>query len=68
MSLIIKGMELPEGCYQCPILYDDMYCPIADCSVDDVVDDVGLDLYENRMPACPLVYVSDTEHIDRTPN
>lgn len=53
MSVIIKGMEMPENCYKCPLRRRDgmdIVCPVAHerFSVADV------NIQEYRLPNCPL--------------
>lgn len=49
MSVLIKGMKMPDGCYVCPILnQDDCYCEVKQAKADDIFD---------RPDWCPLVEV-----------
>ena len=67
MSLIIKGMDMPESCLKCPFTYE------GDCTADEGLTDVyllELTLTE-RHPECPLKELPaphgrliDAEYID----
>ena len=49
MSLIVKGIEMPKNCKDCPCFCEEyFYCQVKES------DDVGL---ENRPKDCPLVPV-----------
>ena len=53
MSLLIKSMKMPKSCWDCPFLYDFLYCSIRHCIKER---------YENedkRDKNCPLVEVPE---------
>jgi hypothetical protein len=51
MSVMIKGMDMPESCLKCPFTYE------GDCTADAGLTDVYLFLTE-RHPDCPLSELS----------
>ena len=56
MSVLIRGMKMPENCYKCPLRRRDgmdIVCPVAHerFSVADV------NILEYRLDNCPLVHV-----------
>ena len=56
MSVIVKGMEMPECCYDCPFIRTsfagDYYCAKGKGDEDDLKK-----LYSQRMADCPLVEI-----------
>ena len=50
MTILIKGMEMPENCEQCPFFWDD--CGV---SGEDLAEDFRT--HRQRHPNCPLVLV-----------
>lgn len=57
MSVLIKGMEMPKNCVECPFekfIFDELWyeCPLLDGKTVNSVRDSG------RLPDCPLVAVS----------
>ena len=49
MGVYVKGMEMPDACYSCPILnQDDCYCEIKFAKADDIFE---------RPNWCPLTEV-----------
>ena len=59
MSILIKGMEMPENCWDCPLQYDYMCC--------SVMDEIKLtdENEKKRDRNCPLEEVTET-HDKRT--
>ncbi len=56
MSVLIKGMEMPKNCYDCPLNYDTIDCMVADIALREKGG--GDFLYEHeRASHCPLVPV-----------
>ena len=56
MSVIIKGMKIPENCSECPLEYDQMMCSVAGYVwFDQDYLDIGFDSTQDRLPECPLV-------------
>lgn len=56
MSVLIKGMEMPDSCYDCPLCYDNMACMVATkCYID--LNKEGFHFCEERHPDCPLISV-----------
>ena len=58
MSVLIKGMDMPTGCYTCPIIYSedgvfDFECPINSYLLWHDAEDV----IRYRPDSCPLVEV-----------
>lgn len=54
MSVIVKGMEMPNNCYDCPFIRasyaGDYYCAKGNGTEDDLKK-----VYGQRMADCPLV-------------
>ena len=54
MSVIVKGMEMPKNCYDCPFIRasfaGDYYCAKSRGYEDDLKK-----LYSQRMADCPLI-------------
>ena len=51
MSVIVKGMEMPESCYRCPMANDDFYlCGATEKYLEN-------DSEERRPDWCPLVEI-----------
>ena len=49
MSVIVKGMEMPESCYRCPMANDDFYlCGATEKYLEN-------DSEERRPDWCPLI-------------
>ena len=55
MSLLIKGMEMPESCYNCDFTNDGFYL----CKAAHPYKPLENDCEERRPDWCPLVEVSD---------
>ena len=58
MSVLVKNMEFPKNCYDCPFIRasvaGDFYCVAGDGIEEDLKK-----LYERRMSDCPLVEVKE---------
>ena len=55
MSVIVKGMEMPESCYKCPMANDDFYlCGATEKYLDNNSE-------ERRPDWCPLIEVELVE-------
>ena len=54
MSILIKGMEMPKNCMDCPMNYDSIDCVLVfDISLRDKDNEF---MYEDkRHPKCPLI-------------
>lgn len=53
MGVFIKGMEMPESCYRCPMANDDFYlCGATEKYLEN-------DSEERRPDWCPLVEVTE---------
>lgn len=56
MSILIRGMEMPTNCYDCPFIRQsfgfDFYCAKGNGIEDDIKN-----VYSKRMDDCPLVEV-----------
>ena len=51
MSVIVKGMEMPESCYRCPMANDDFYlCGATEKYLEN-------DSEERRPEWCPLIVI-----------
>ena len=56
MSILIKGMQMPKNCSDCPLNYDMMSCMITGtCWWSDTMVQMGFDCQESRLYNCPLV-------------
>lgn len=56
MSILIKGMEMPKSCSDCPMCYDMMQCSIA----EPIINFFKVKEFEfcaERHPRCPLVEI-----------
>ena len=56
MSVLIKGMEMPKSCDDCPLNYDSIDCMVADNALREKGSGDFLFDHE-RQPNCPLVDV-----------
>ena len=56
MSVIVKGMEMPKNCYDCPFIRasfaGDYYCAKGKGDEDDLKK-----VYNRRMNDCPLIEI-----------
>ena len=60
MSVIVKGMEMPESCYRCPMANDDFYlCGATEEYLEN-------DSEERRPDWCPLVEIPTPHGLTRT--
>lgn len=58
MSIIIKGMEMPTNCADCPLNYDQMACGVTGTRWwSDSMVIMNFDSDKERMPNCPLIEV-----------
>lgn len=60
MSVLIKGMDMPNNCLECNFEYDCMMCKITGTSFiwgEDGKERTGFYEEEQRLPDCPLVEV-----------
>lgn len=53
-EILIKGIEMPEGCYYCPILIGKANCICAITGTKIRIEKVREELEDERMPDCPL--------------
>ncbi len=63
MSILIKGMEMPENCDDCWALDD--YGDYPRCRITEEQRGYNFPIREKRMPNCPLVFVPPHGIIDR---
>lgn len=54
MGIYIKGMEMPERCWDCDLCYDSFYCRPLRIQFSDMED---FEPAERRLSDCPLVPV-----------
>lgn len=62
MSVLIKGMQLPKCCTDCPCFYDYIACqalPDGGSVFDSGVMPIGFKMNKERLPQCPLVEVNE---------
>ena len=52
-DILIKGMEMPKTCSQCPLCYDYMMCSLRDGRFSHMGE--PFDCCEMRLADCPLV-------------
>ena len=58
MSVLIKGMEMPTNCADCPLNYDQMACAVTWTRWwSDSMVIMNFDSDNERMPNCPLIEV-----------
>ncbi len=56
MSVLIKGMQIPKNCSDCPLNYDMMSCMITGTRWwSDTMVLMGFDCQESRLYDCPLI-------------
>ena len=58
MSVLVKGMEMPTNCGDCPLCYDMMECSASNIRFFKVKEQV-FDFCTERHPNCPLVPAAD---------
>jgi hypothetical protein len=67
MSVLVKGIEMPKNCYDCPFIRasvaGDYYCVAGDGIEEDLNK-----LYERRMSDCPLAEVLLINDIKKLPS
>ena len=62
MSVLIKGMDIPESCGYCPLNYDEMSCAITGTRWwSDTMVLLDFDHTKERLYDCPLIEVKDEE-------
>ena len=54
-DVLIKGMEMPEGCYYCPVLIGKANCTCAITGTKIRIEKVREEMEDERLPDCPLV-------------
>ena len=52
-DILIRGMEMPKTCSQCPLCYDYMMCSLRDGRFSHMGE--SFDCCEMRLADCPLV-------------
>ena len=58
MSILIKGMEMPKNCSDCPLNYDQMACKVTGTRWwSDTMVLMGFDSDKERLYDCPLVKI-----------
>lgn len=69
MSVLIKGVDMPKVCADCPCFYDNIYCNALPYGEGAFSDHKRFDEYEGRLPNCPLEEIEDerptTRYCDR---
>lgn len=64
MSILIKNMEMPKNCSDCPLNYDQMACKVTGTRWwSDTMVLMGFDSDKERLYDCPLVEIP-TLHSD----
>lgn len=60
MSVLIKNMEMPKNCQDCPLNYDQMACIVTGTRWwSDTIVLMGFDSEKERLFDCPLVEVKE---------
>lgn len=62
MSVLIKGMNMPESCYDCPMCYDMMECTVGTPRIGFWKKEMQAEPFDfcaERHPRCPLVPAAD---------
>lgn len=54
MSILVKGIDMPKACADCPCFYDNLCCNALPYGEGAFSDHKGFDEYEGRLPNCPL--------------
>lgn len=58
MSILIKDMEMPKNCNDCPLNYDQMACKVTGTRWwSDTMVLMGFDSDKERLYDCPLVEI-----------
>lgn len=58
MSILIKGMEMPTNCADCPLNYDQMACGVTGTGWwSDSMVLLNFDSYKERLQDCPLISI-----------
>lgn len=58
MSVIVRGMEMPKSCSDCPLNYDQMACDVTGTRWwSDTMVLMGFDSDKERLYDCPLVEI-----------
>ena len=60
MSVLIKNMEMPKNCSECPLNYDQMMCTVTGTRWwSDTMVLMNFDSAKERLFDCPLVEVKE---------
>ena len=58
MSILIKGMEMPKNCADCPLNYDQMACGVTGTGWwSDSMVLLNFDSAKERLQDCPLIEI-----------
>ena len=58
MSILIKGMEIPKNCQDCPLNYDQMACIVTGTGWwSDTMVLMDFDSDKERLYDCPLIEI-----------
>ena len=60
MSILIKGMEMPKSCDECPCLADHYKA----CNLTGNYFTEPTMIHKNRLPNCPLVEIPSDDAVD----
>lgn len=61
MSVIVRGMEMPKSCSDCPLNFDQIACDVTLTRWwSDTMVLMNFDSDKERLPNCPLVEVNET--------
>jgi hypothetical protein len=59
MSVVIKGIEMPKTCFECPFMYRRQFCFIK--PTIDFYEDKKYEELSSRHKDCPLAEMENTE-------
>lgn len=61
MSVIVKGMEMPKNCTNCPLNYDQMACKVTGTRWwSDTMVLMNFDSDKERLYDCPLLEANES--------
>lgn len=60
MSILIRGMEMPKNCSDCPLNHDQMMCIVTGTRWwSDTMVLMNFDSDKERLPDCPLTEIKE---------
>ena len=61
MSVMIKGMEMPENCYECPCARHDSFDGIQGYQCNVTLSYIANEI--SRLLICPLIEIKEDENV-----